>query len=280
MSLTGKTTVLGIFGNPIAHTASPAMHSAGFEALGLDYVYVPFLVDLAKIGDAVASIRTLNLRGVNVTIPFKEAVLPYLDHIDPDAKAIGAVNTIVNDNGQLTGYNTDAPGFCFALRQELTFAIEKKTTLLLGAGGSAKAIAYQLLKEGCSQLFLVNRNPQRATELADSLRQHFSASLAVLQPQNINEHLPNIDLIVNTTPLGMKPDDALPLETLTGIRQDAICCDIIYTPPKTAFLAQAETAGARILNGAGMLAAQGVLAFEKFTGHPIDYALFKSRLKG
>ncbi len=263
MNVTGKTEVTGIFGYPIEHTLSPLMHNAAFNALGLDICYVPFRVSPEDLPGAVRAVRCLNLLGVNTTIPHKEKVMPLLDEIDSEASFIGAVNTIVNSRGRLTGYNTDGRGFINSLSEE-GISIDKKDVFIIGAGGASRAIAYYL-SEKASRLSLYDTDISRAEKLAADLRKiRDNISL----PGNV-ENSGSPDIIINATPLGLGPDDPLPLNP-DLITPDMTVCDLIYR--KTKLLQEAEKRGAKTIDGSGMLLWQGVLAFELWTGikPPVD----------
>ena len=311
MSITGKTKLMGVIGYPVSHTASPVMHHAAYKYLGCDYTYVPLLVQPDALKSAIDGIRALSFMGVNVTIPYKEKVIPYLDKLDPQAEKIGAVNTIVNDHGCLTGYNTDGAGFVYALEQEENFSISGKRVVILGAGGAAKGIGFQCLD--AKSLCIVNRSLGKAQELAESITLN-SASLfpirekggvsslkieetPVKSPEgggqlgmsvsylsshshSVQEVLSQADLVINTTPLGMVPDEAKsPLDNYAGISAKTFCCDIIYKPAETVFLKASRAQGALVLGGAGMLAGQGVLAFKLFTGLDVPYTVMRAALR-
>lgn len=281
--ISGKTKIIGIIGDPITHTASPAMHNAASASLGSDFTYIPFHVKPEQLQKAIDGLRSLNIIGVNVTIPHKEAVLPFLDKLDSSAQRARAVNTIVNENGLLVGYNTDGDGFCYALKQEANFDCLGKKIVLIGAGGSAKAIASSLAGQPVSSIYIINRHTERAKQLAMMLS--FSnvpvTSIEWENPHAWIKTCHEADLVINTTPVGMAPEiQAVPLPDLSWIREGQLICDIIYAPPTTEFLKQAKAKGASILNGAGMLAGQGVLAFEKFTGARVPYAVMRREIVG
>ncbi len=263
MNVTGKTEITGIFGYPIEHTLSPLMHNAAFTALGLDICYIAFRVSPEDLPDAVRAVRCLNLLGVNTTIPHKEKVMPLLDEIDSEASFIGAVNTIVNSKGRLTGYNTDGRGFISSLTEE-GISIDKKEILIIGAGGASRAISYYL-SEKASKLFLYDTDRPKAEKLAADLGKIRNN---VFLPARV-EDTGSPGIIINATPLGLGPDDPLPLNPVL-IRPDMAVCDLVYK--KTKFLQEAEKRGAKTMNGSGMLLWQGVLAFELWTGvkPPVD----------
>lgn len=277
--ISGGTKVCGIFGHPVEHSFSPAMHNAAFKALGLDYTYVPFPVAPGNLQAAVASVKALGLTGVNVTIPHKEAVLPMLDEISGEAGLIGAVNTIVHRSGSLYGDNTDGRGFLRALREKAGFAPAGKTALILGAGGAARAVAVQLALAGASRLLLANRSEKRAGELADFVLKKTGVNAVVLPwPKGEYDVLPGealleAELVVQTTSLGMHPNDSVsPPLPFDRFRPGQVACDLVYNPVETLFLRRAGQTGATTVDGLGMLLYQGALAFELWTGvaAPVD----------
>ena len=272
--ISGKTAICGIIGDPIEHTMSPAMHNAAFQALGLEYVYVPFDVKSLELKKAVEGIRGLNIRGLNVTIPHKVAVMQYLDRIDQLAEKIGAVNTIVNDAGILTGSNTDATGFLRTLRDKGIDPAEKKV-LLLGAGGAARAIGNVLVQEG-AVLTILNRAQELswAEDLAGRLSRSYKTNVKAgeLTFAGLQKAIENADILVNATSLGMSPDvDSTPVPA-SFLRVDMTVFDIVYNPLPTRLLREAKAAGARTIDGLEMLVQQGAVSFEKWTGiyPPVD----------
>ena len=241
------------------------MHNAAFEGLGLDYVYLPFRVREEELEKAAHGIRALNIRGLNVTMPHKVAIINFLDRLDPLAERIGAVNTVVNDEGILTGYNTDATGFLQALLEK---GIEPKgrRVAVIGAGGASRAISFALAERGAS-LIILNRHRFKAEELAKriaSFNQNVKA--LALDERNLAEALSWADVLVNATSLGMSPEvDKTPVPA-GMLRQNLVIFDIVYTPLKTRLLREAEQAGARIVEGLDMLVRQAALSFEIWTG--------------
>lgn len=267
-AISGKTKVCGIIGDPIEHTMSPAMHNAAFEKLGLDYVYVPFLVPKEALGRAIEGIRALGLRGLSVTIPHKVAVLPLLDKLDPLAEKIEAVNTIVNDNGVLTGYNTDASGFLQALA-ERSIKLEGKRAVILGAGGAARAICFALADQGASTKVLNRRSGmERARELTSRVSELSRSKVRALEMNeaNLRTVIEESDLLVNATSVGMSPDDGQTPVPGDLLRAGVVVFDIIYNPIQTRLLKEAEKKGAQTINGIDMLVWQGASAFELWTG--------------
>jgi len=273
--ISGETKVCGIIGDPIEHTMSPVMHNAAFEKLGLDYLYVPFRVRQEELGKAVAGMRALNIRGLNVTIPHKVAVIPFLDKLESLAEKIGAINTIVNDEGVLTGYNTDATGFLQALLEQ-GVAPEGKNMVILGAGGASRAISFILAERGAN-LVILNRQLGRAEDLARRIAQVFRKEITALtlSKENLADVLASADILVNTTSVGMVPDiDETPVPA--GLLNPCLTVfDIVYNPVQTRLLKEAEVAGAETINGLEMLVWQGALAFEKWTEQKAPLDLMK-----
>ena len=270
----GKTKVCGIIGDPIEHTMSPVMHNAAFKKFGLDYVYLPFRVKKEELGKAIEGMKALNIRGLNVTIPHKVAVIPFLDELDPLADKIGAVNTIVNDDGVLTGYNTDATGFLQALI-ERGIEPKEKSVVILGAGGASRAISFILAERG-AHIVILNRLLELdwAEELADRISQTFSREVEALElnGENLARVLEKAEILVNATSVGMSPDVNETPVTSDLLKPDLAVFDIVYNPIKTRLRREAEAIGATIISGLDMLVWQGALAFEKWTGRkaPVD----------
>lgn len=270
--ITGKTKIIGIFGDPIKHTLSPIIHNAAFKELGLDYCYVPFLVKSEKLKEAVEAIRALNIKGVNITVPHKEAVMIYLDEISEETKYIGAVNTILNENERLKGFNTDAYGFVKSLREE-NIPINGKDILLLGAGGAAKAVAYGILKEG-AKVFIFNRTTARAYKIKES----FNSIGKIEVIEKIKpEIMERFHLVINATALGLKKEDPMPIEP-TFLNKEQIYIDIIY--PETPLMKEAEKRGCRVIGGLGMLLWQAAKAFEIWTSSNAPVEIMKKILNG
>jgi len=274
-AITGKTKVCGIIGDSIEHSMSPVMHNAAFKALGLDYVYLPFHVQRGELPGAIAGIRALNVVGLNVTIPHKEAVIPLLDRLEPLAERMGAVNTIVNEGGLLTGHNTDAPGFMQALRSK-GIDPEGKSILILGAGGASKGISFILAEAGAS-LVILNRTVTRAEELASQIAQYYHRrpEALTLSEENLARGLDGADVLVNTTSVGMVPDVNQAPVPASLLNHNLVVCDIVYNPLETKLLREAKVAGARTIDGLDMLVWQGALAFEKWTGQKAPFEVMK-----
>ncbi len=263
MVVSGKTKITGIFGYPVEHSLSPLMHNAAFSALRLDMCYVAFKVSPQDLSDAIKAIRALNILGVNITVPHKENVIPLLDKIDQEASFIGAVNTIVNSDGKLKGYNTDGKGFIHSLSEE-KISVEGKDILIIGAGGASRAISYYL-SEKASKLFLYDIDKPKVEKLVNDLNK-------IRDNVFLHDDIKNIGkphIIINATPLGLNNEGPLPLNP-DFITSDMAVCDLIYK--NTKFLQEAKKKGAKTVDGSGMLLWQGVLAFELWTGvkPPVD----------
>ncbi len=259
MPIDGATELYGIMGNPVRHSLSPAMHNAAFAALGLNKVYVAFRVE--QVAEAMAGLRALGVRGLSVTIPHKQAVIAHLDSIDPVAKKIGAVNTLLIDNGRIHGLNTDWLGANRALSAKMELA--GSSVLLLGAGGSARAIGFGLVEAGAS-LTIASRSPEKGQTLAQAL------GCPWLPLADAHRH--RADALVNATSVGMAPqEDASPIaeEALANFQ---VVMDIVYAPLETRLLKAGKQAGCRCVDGLAMLLYQGVAQFETWTGAkaPVD----------
>ena len=264
--ISGTTKICGIIADPIGHTVSPVIHNAAFERTGVDYLYVPFRVKEEGLGKAIAGMRALNIRGLNVTIPHKVAVIPFLDELDDLAQRIGAVNTIVNDDGVLTGYNTDATGFLQVLFER---GIEPrgKNVVILGAGGASRAISLILAEKG-SNLTILNRTLGKAEEYASRISQICRREVKALKLDraNLAEALNKADILVNATSVGMSLNvDETPIAP-DLLKASLIVFDIVYNPIETRLLKEAKAVGAQTISGLDMLVWQGALAFEKWTG--------------
>lgn len=261
----GKTRVCGVIGCPVEHSMSPQMHNFYAERTGLNLAYVPFHVEPEAVGDAVRGAWALNLLGINVTVPHKQRVMDYLVDIDEDARAIGAVNTLVRAEGGYKGYNTDAAGLKRAM-DRADIAIRGRRCLLLGAGGAAKAAAYLLAKEGAEQVFLLNRNVDRARELADCV--NGLTGRDVIRPMALADYgqLPGTGkdfLCIQSTSVGMYPNtDHAVIEDEAFYRRIHTGVDIVYTPRETVFMKLVKAAGGRAVGGLDMLLYQGIIAYE------------------
>ena len=261
----------GIFGYPLGHSISPAFQQAAFDHLGIDAIYEAWETPPEKLGHAVASLRSGDFMGANVTVPHKQAVQQHLDTIEPLAASIGAVNTIVRDDSQLVGHNTDAYGFSQSLKREAKFEPTRKRVVLIGSGGAARAAAYGLAQEGIASLVIANRTLGSAVMLAEEMsNQMTDVRASSLESESLESHCAAADLIVNTTSIGMLHG---PAEGRSPILEEFIpggCLvyDIVYNPEVTPLLKAARRAGAQTLGGLPMLVYQGAAAFELWTGQP------------
>ena len=278
-----KTGVLGLIGYPLEHSLSPRLHNQAIVELGLNLVYLSFPLKPEQLEDGIRAIKALGLRGVNVTIPYKERVLPYLDQLDPLAAKLGAVNTIVNNHGLLTGYNTDISGFCRMLEEDGGFRIRGKRALLLGAGGAARAVAFALCQQGIAALTIINRTADKARHLQKTLHGYYPEvrlATAKLSRPELTAWSDPLDLIVDTTPVGMAPQlEVEPVIPLEVIRQARLVADLVYNPPETGLLRAAAQVGVQGLNGMGMLLYQGIEAFKLWTGQEPELNSWRELVK-
>ena len=270
--ISGQTKVLGVIGDPVGHSSSPAMHNAAIHALGLDYVYVAFHVPASRVAEVGRAMRALQITGLNVTVPHKEEVMAELDEIADEAKAIGAVNTIHNDQGRLTGHNTDAHGIIISLAVDGGLERLPPRVVLLGAGGAARAILYALLhRDEVESISLLNRTATRAEQLAAQLDP--SAHKVTVGTLTDCGCVREAGLLINATSIGMQPDAGHSPVTDPGcLHSGLVVLDIVYRPLNTLLLQQAKEAGARTVDGLGMLVHQGARALELWTGQqaPVD----------
>ena len=264
--ITSRTGLLGVIGYPVEHSSSPAMHNAALARTELDFAYLPFAVPPDRVAEVPVAMRTLGIRGLNVTVPHKVAVMEGLDEISEEARAIGAVNTIANRDGHLTGYNTDAEGVIASLRADGGLDVLPEAVALLGAGGAARAILYALLQAGeVKEITLLNRTLDKAEALAADLDPG-SRRVRVGSP-GMGAAVREAGLLINATSVGMHPGPgASPLPDPSVLHDRLTVLDIVYKPRRTRLLAQAEEAGAATVDGLGMLVHQGARAFEIWTG--------------
>ena len=276
----GHTQLVGLIGWPVKHSLSPAMHNAAFDALGLNWHYVPLPVPPGQVDAAVRGLAALGFRGANVTVPHKQAVMPALDSIAPNASVLGAVNTLVvgrRADGMpvIGGYNTDAHGFVGALRQGGFEPEEGESAVVVGAGGAARAVVFGLLWSGTGEIAVLNRTPERAQALVSDLgsRHEWSARLRALPltPETLIETARAADLLVNATTVGMWPHvDGSVWPDSVPIPSHLTVFDLVYSPLETRLLRQARKSGARAIDGLGMLVRQGALAFDLWTNQGLE----------
>ena len=277
--ITGHTELIGLIATPIRHSMSPTMHNEAFAHLGLDYVYLAFEVDNQELKDVVQGFRALKLRGFNVSMPNKTAICQYLDKLSPAAELVGAVNTVVNDNGVLTGHITDGTGYMRALAEEGINIIGKKMTVL-GAGGAATALCVQAALNGVKEISIFNQKEKffaNAEQTLARIRNNTNCEIHLYDLADHDRLRQEIDssmILTNATGVGMKPfEGQMLLPNDSFLRPDLIVSDVIYNPRKTHLLQVAEKKGCRTLNGLGMMLWQGAKAFEIWTGKemPVDY---------
>ncbi len=263
--ITGKTNVVGIIGDPVEHSMSPLMHNAAFRYLNLDYIYVPFKVSSNELKNAIDGAKALNIRGLNVTIPHKTDVIKYLDALDKSAELIGAVNTIKFDGDHAKGYNTDGIGSVKAIEELIS--VKNKKVIILGAGGAARAVSFQILIDGAKTLVIANRTPENALELQKDLTEKLNADVKCVDlEEGLKNELLDADILINTTPIGMYPHvDQKPLVKAEMMHEDLIVNDLVYNPLKTGLLKEAEKAGAKTISGLKMLIYQGMESFRIWT---------------
>ena len=281
--ISGTTKLGGLLGSPVAHSLSPAMHNDSFAHLGIDAVYLCFDVGRETLAAAVEGLRALNVYGFNITMPDKEAVLPLLDHLSDAASLIGAVNTVCNQDGVLTGHNTDGTGFLNALREE-GCVIKGSCMTLFGCGGAGKAIAVQAALDGLEELNLVCRHSAswpKAEALIERIRERTSCRASLIDAEDlsgIRSAFTSSSMIINATSAGMEPNTQ---ETCFAhpefFPSSALAGDVIYHPRETRFLREAREAGCRTMNGMYMLLYQGAEAFRLWTGQDMPVSLIRER---
>lgn len=265
-AIDSHTVLYGVIGDPVRHSKSPIMMNRAFRETSVNGVYAAFHIKEDQLAAFAGGVRAMGIRGVNVTIPHKVNIMKYLDEIDPAAAAIGAVNTIVNEDGKLIGYNTDGVGYVRSLKEEAMPSIAGKRVLVIGAGGAARGIVHALAAERPERIVIANRSLGKAEELAGAF-----ANLAELEPiasGGLEEACGQADLVINTTSVGMYPNvDESPVGK-GWLKEGAVASDLIYNPLATRFLREAEQLGHTVHGGLGMFIQQGAIAFEHWTGKP------------
>jgi shikimate dehydrogenase len=274
-SIRGTTRVYGILGDPVAHSLSPIMQNTAFAAAGLDAVYVPFHVRREDLAKVVAGLRAAGIAGLNVTVPHKEAMLRLVDELRPRARACGAVNTVVRTRRGLAGDNTDGAGFLAALA-EAGQDPRGMEVLVIGAGGSARAVVHALTRAGSARIVVANRTPARARALIAALGKRRAAA-AGLELFRDRRALGRFALIVNCTPIGLGRG-AFPALPFAATRPDVLCCDLVYGARPSPFLRRARAAGRQTMDGTPMLLHQGALAFELWTRRRAPLAVMRRAL--
>lgn len=268
--INGKTKIIGVIGKNIKNSLSPLFHNQIILKYSLNFCYLPFQVAETDLGKAIQGIKALNIRGVNITFPYKEKAIEFLDKVEKSARRIGAVNTIVNNKGFLIGYNTDVIGFKKSLQEDGEFVIKEKKAVILGAGGAARAVVYALLEEKIEEICIFNRTLEKAKKIKQNLSSFFpksSISVFPLEGEDLKDKIEKAHLLVNATSLGIPPRvDITPLPDEKLFHPNLLVYDLIYHPVRTLFLRQAERAGAKIINGLPMLVYQGIESFYLWTG--------------
>lgn len=277
--ITGHTELIGLIATPIRHSSSPKMHNAAFAKLGLDYAYLAFEVSNEQLEDTIKGFRAMNVRGCNVSMPNKTVVHKYLDKLSPAAELCGAVNTIVNDNGVLTGHITDGVGFMTSVADAGFDPIGKKVTIV-GCGGAGTAIQIQAALDGVAELAIFNIQDacfERAKQTVKDINEKTNCKATLYDladTEELRKQIADSYMLINATGVGMKPlEGQTYIKDASMLRPELIVCDVVYSPAKTALLELAESVGCQTLNGLGMMLFQGAAAFKLWTGHemPIDH---------
>lgn len=277
--ITGHTELIGLTAYPIRHSKSPTMHNEAFKKLGLDYAYLAFEVDAPELKDAVTGLKALRCRGWNVSMPNKTIIGEYLDHLSPAAELCGAVNTVVNDNGVLTGHITDGVGFMTSLKEQGIDVIGKKMTIV-GAGGAATAIEIQAALDGVAEISIFNRKDEffaRAETTVKNINEKTSCKATLFDLADsdaLRKEIEDSYIFVNATGVGMKPmEGQMIIPDASYLRKDLVVADVVYMPEKTKLLEEAEKIGCKWCNGLGMMLYQGAAAFKMWTGQdmPIEH---------
>ncbi|MNO46695.1 Shikimate dehydrogenase [compost metagenome] len=268
--------LLGVMGDPIIQSKSPIMHEAALQALGIPGAYVPLHILPDNLEDAVQAIRTLGFRGVNVTIPHKVAVMAHVDLLDESAVAVGAVNTIVNNNGILTGYNTDGIGYVRSLKAEAISDLSGTKIMVIGAGGAARGIVAALLQEKPASILIANRSADKARDLAVACQS--KGNVIGISMNEVAEMLDGVDVLINTTSVGMYPHmDETPIDPGL-LRAGMVVSDLIYNPLRTRLLLEGLERGCTIHGGLGMFVYQGAYALEYWTGQPAPTEIMRQTI--
>lgn len=279
--ISGTTKLIALLGNPVAHSKSPKMHNTALKYLNLDYTYLAFEVESDQFKNAVYGLKSLGVVGFNVTMPYKQSIIPFLDELSEEAELCEAVNTVKNHHGRLIGYNTDGMGFIMSLKEQ-GIQVEHNKFSVIGAGGAAKSIVIQLAMQGASEIVLFNRSEQRAKHLVRIIRSRFpecSIHWREIDPLTMAVECKESEALIHTTNVGMGSEKERSLITdSTVFHKDLFVADLIYAPSKTKFLKLAEQNGCRIMNGLGMIIGQGALAFQIWTGKEMPISLVKKTL--
>ena len=276
--VTARTKILCVIGHPIEHSMSPIMHNAAIKDLGLDYLYIAFDIPPNRLKEAIKGLKTLNIRGINVTLPYKEKVMKFVDKVDEIAQKIGAINTIKNEDGLLIGRNTDAEGANKALF-DAGCEITGKNVVLIVAGGAAKAISYSLAS-ATNKITIINRSEDRAKKLVSELKNKIDINVENKKYDEIilKEEISNADILINATPIGMFPMIDISPVSKKILHKDLFVFDLIYNPLETQLIKDSKEIGCQTLSGLDMLVNQGALAFEWWTKKKPNLELMKLKI--
>jgi shikimate dehydrogenase len=275
LQVKATTKVYAIFGHPVRHSLSPIMHNAAFGKLNLDCVYVAFDIHPNNLESTTRAIKSMGISGVNVTIPHKERIIPFLDGTAPEVALTGAVNTVKNEDGKLTGYNTDVQGFLMAIKEDLGVTPNGLRIFLLGAGGAARAVLTALCMTGASEIYLINRTLHKATALASEFKKSYKdisiESYALEDTGSVEQSLTAADLLINASSTGMEGAASIELK-LESLPKRSLVYDLVYKPRQTALLKKASKLGLKSAGGISMLLYQGAKSLEIWTGEtaPVD----------
>ena len=284
MNITGHTRLLALFGSPVEHSGSPAMYNYSFEKLGLDYVYVAIDVGREGLKEAVSAARLYNMRGFNLTMPCKNDVISYIDELSPAARLVGAVNTVVNENGRLIGYNTDGTGFVKNLEAH-KITVKNKKIVVAGAGGAATSIIVQLALDGAGEIYIFNKKSEsfnRMLETIERIKKEVTDVVInihdILDEAKYTETIKQADIFVNATVAGMKPlENESVVKNVSVFHKNLVVADVVYNPIETRLLKEAGNAGCICIDGKGMLLWQGVYAFKLYTGKDMPVEEVRSK---
>ncbi|HEY9808389.1 MAG TPA: shikimate dehydrogenase [Halomicronema sp.] len=280
--ITGKTQLLGIIGNPVEHSLSPVMHNAAIAELGVNYVYIPMPVKPENLADAIKGFSAINLAGFNITIPHKQAILPFLSEVSPAAKAVGAVNTVWKTSNGWAGTNTDVEGFLAPLKT-YDYNWQQTSAIVLGIGGAARAVVAGLSQLGIAEIHCIGRDANKLETFKESWQNIPLSTNLITHPwEQLKSLIPNCGLVVNTTPVGMYPKiEEIPLtpEIIQLLKPNTIAYDLIYTPNPTKFLKTAKQAGAIPIDGLEMLVQQGAAALQIWLKQSVSVDTMRASLK-
>lgn len=280
-ALSGHTLPFAVLGHPIGHTLSPVMHNAAFQSLGLDAIYLAFDVAPDALLDVLNAMKKMGFRGVNLTVPLKETAFRGLSDLDSSARRLGAVNTVEFTSSGLRGHNTDGKGFLTAVKESFNFHVRGHTLFVMGCGGAGRAVAITAAGEGAGRLILADIDEARCRAVSrdiGTLSPSTKVELAGSSAAEWARRSPDADLVVQASPVGMKPDDVCPLPP-SAFRAGQLAFDLVYNRPATCFTQAATAGGAKASNGLGMLLHQGAEAFTIWTGKPAAVEVMRQALE-